>query len=493
MHELTGNQEAVLEVLRQTIYHLGQDTPRSRERGTRALGVKREGQWSAQRDEIIDRLQRSYEREQDKAVLTQAVAPAATRSRSRAAAPPAMPSQSTTKEWYMPPDRTIAVFQAAMDEFLEEHAPKARGAGKAKSATKTRSRGAAGSTPDETMSADKHPADADMNEIKLFFRPARGGKTKTDDRRTRASFEQYDTLDPRWIEVVWEKAKSMLTGKARFISHKAKTDFRFPLADKATIALVADWGGGNTAARLVAEQIKSRRPDHVIHLGDVYYAGTEREIRERFFALWDFWSTPVTAGRSFALNSNHEMYGGGHGYFKHTLKTLKQPASYFAFGNSNWRLIGLDTGYVDHDLNREQIDWLGGQLTGSAKTVLLSHHQPFSAFSREDGGEKLRSRVRPFLDGGKIYGWFWGHEHLCVKYGKHEGIKGRCIGHGCIPYDIPEVPAASRVPVEWMNTRRLPTADNQGMHGFALLTIDGANMQVEYIDRDGVVSNTEDF
>lgn len=244
-----------------------------------------------------------------------------------------------------------------------------------------------------------------------------------------AGFEKYDNLDPGWIRVVWEKAKSLLRGKAKFIKHTNNTDFRFDIVNKpaVTIALVSDWGGGNDAAYAVAAQINARHPDHVIHLGDVYYAGTEVEINKRFLNLWNFWSTPATAGRSFALNSNHEMYGGGHGYFKTTLKALKQPASYFSLGNSHWRFIGLDTGYVDHDLNAEQLEWLDAQLTGSTKTILLSHHQPFSAFADGDPGAKLRARVQPLFD--RIYGWFWGHEHLCVAYGSHLGIKGRCIGH----------------------------------------------------------------
>ena len=63
----------------------------------------------------------------------------------------------------------------------------------------------------------------------------------------------------------------------------------------------------------------------------------------------------------------------------------------------------------------------------------------------------------------------------------------------CIPYNIPDVPRSPAVPVEWMNRREQQTSDNRGMHGFALLTIDGPSMRVEYIDRDGTVSHTEEF
>ena len=472
MNELTGDRKAVLEVLRQTVFHLGRGENAAKQIGMNRLGITSDLQWTAKRDETIDMLQRALEREQGKAN--------ATHNKSFA---PVAPSESAAKDWYMPRDRTIAVFQAAMDEYIDkklESSSLARKTGKGKTSTKrVKGRFSIGASAADTAAVKPN--------IDLFFIEARHPAPPST--AAFAGFEKYDNLDPGWIEVVWEKARSLLRSKAKFIKHEKKTDFRFNIIDKPTvkIALVSDWGGGNDAARAVAAQIKSSQSDHVIHLGDIYYAGTEHEINNRFLNLWDFWSTTATAGRSFSLNSNHEMYGGGHGYFKTTIKALKQPASYFSLANKHWRFIGLDTGYVDHDLNAEQIDWLGGQLTGSQKTILLSHHQPFSAFAIGDPGAKLRARVQPFFD--KIHGWFWGHEHLCVAYGKHLGINGRCIGHGCIPYEVPT--PTNDVPVSWIDERKQP--NGRGMHGFALLTLNGTDMQVEYIDQNGAIAHQESF
>ncbi len=475
MHQLTGNREAVLEVLRQTIFHLGREggNARSKSPSLKKLSVTADARWTNKRDEALDVFQRAYERERDKEILT----------RSSGFALTAAPSESAAKDWYMPRDRTIAVFQAAMDEYIDQKAQDSaagKKSGKGKVSAK-RVRGRFSMAEPGVETSDFEP------DIDLFF--ATSTRRSKHTTMALAGFEKYDNLDPGWVAVVWEKAKSLLRGKAKFITHQKKTDFRFEIIAKptVTIALVSDWGGGNNAARAVGEQIKARQPDHVIHLGDVYYAGTEKEIKNRFLNMWDFWSTPATPGRSFALNSNHEMYGGGHGYFKTTLKVLKQPASYFSLGNQHWRFIGLDTGYVDHDLNAEQLDWLGGQLTGSAKKILLSHHQPFSAFTDGDSGAKLRARVQPFFD--KIYGWFWGHEHLCVAYGKHLGINGRCIGHGCIPYEVPT--ATNEIPVTWIDDRKQP--NGRGMHGFALLTLTGVDMQIKYIDQNGEVARRESF
>src|SRR5207247_823473 len=92
----------------------------------------------------------------------------------------------------------------------------------------------------------------------------------------------------------------------------------------------------------------------LLHLGDVYYSGTPAEIQERFLDEWP----KRTDAISRALNSNHEMYSGGYAYFDMTLPRFTQPSSYFAFCNDHWLLIGLDTGYVDHDLDDEQAAWV---------------------------------------------------------------------------------------------------------------------------------------
>jgi predicted phosphodiesterase len=377
----------------------------------------------------------------------------------------------------MPRDRTVALFQAAMDEYLDQKLPRAKNGGKAST-----------STP-RSKSKTALAVQEGQPDISIFFKkPTTPGSVPPG---TKAPFAQFSNLDPGWASVAIAAFAARLRGKAKFVTHKSLTDFRFELPEQTTVALVSDWGGGNDAARTIAAEIKKHKPNYVIHLGDIYYAGTDHEVKKRFLDLWDFETTSGTLQRTFALNGNHEMYSGGQAYFK-AIKSLKQPASYFALGNKHWRLIGLDTAYVDHDLNKEQLQWLAAQLTGTAKNVLLSHHQPFSAFESTNKGEHLCERLSKHLDNRQIYGWIWGHEHLCVVYEDRLGFKGRCIGHGCIPYNLPDAPQ-SEVKVRWWNTRQQNTFGNRGMQGFALLNINGASMHVEYIDKDGTLAYEEDY
>lgn len=424
--EITTTREATLHVLNETIRVLEKDHPKTRRTAVQKMGLRSSSQWTTQRDQLIGKLQRSQELVQP--------------------GPMIRPLRTATRgipedEIYLPRNRAVALIQSAMDEYMEQKAPKA-------------------------LKLTKASADA---------------ATFTD---------QFEPSDPGWISVALQKLKLLFTGNARFISHKSTSDFRFTLEPQARIALVGDWGTGTPNAQAVAAQIKARNPDHVIHLGDVYYSGTKDEIEKRFLSIWRNLQIPA---QFWALNSNHEMYSGGHGYFEKTLKEFKQPASYFSLENENWRFIGLDSGYVDHNLNKEQVEWLNAQLSDdSAKTFLMTHHQLFSAY--EGQGDRMEEKVAPHLNDGTIFGWFWGHEHACIIYDTHKNIQGRCIGHGGLPYQIPAAqPPNADVPVKFVDRRPRPDKPSRGMQGFALLTVDGPHLHVDYIDQDGTVAFSEDF
>jgi hypothetical protein len=204
------------------------------------------------------------------------------------------------------------------------------------------------------------------------------------------------------------------------------------LADTGRIAVIGDWGTNLYGAPVTAASIRRTGGyEMVMHLGDIYYSGTETETKQRFLDVW-----PTDAGRvSRALNGNHEMYSGGFAYFDHILPTFKQPSSYFAVQNAHWLLIGLDTAHADHALDTQQIDWLNAVVKGigQRKLILFSHHQPFSRLDQQ--GPNLVSALSELLRNQLITAWYWGHEHSCVLYDEHSTFRllGRCIGHGGIP------------------------------------------------------------
>ena len=293
----------------------------------------------------------------------------------------------------------------------------------------------------------------------------------------------FDTADPGWISVAFEKLKALLRGKRRFISHTNLTSFHHNLPPDATVALFADWGTGEPTAQRVMEQIRLAKPTHCIHLGDVYYSGTPREIEKRFLSVIDQFGPPPATCRYFALNSNHEMYSGGYGYFDTTLPRFQQEASYFNLRNENWQLVGVDSGYEDFGLNDPQKEWLAAQLQAQGpRSILLSHHQLFSPYETRAFDRTLSRKVADLLS--KIYAWFWGHEHRCIVFGDHLGIKARCIGHGAIPSSVPYGdPKFPDIPILRVDER--PSTDGTNIHGFALLRFAGKRLDVSYVDEFG--------
>lgn len=303
-----------------------------------------------------------------------------------------------------------------------------------------------------------------------------------DERDDERPARRFHRRDPKWLSVLYHRLRARARGKADFILHERPDDFRFELAERATVALVSDWGTGNVEAAAVARQIASHHPDHVIHLGDVYYSGTPREMERNFLSMWRDYGP--RGARYWALNANHDMYSGGEGYFKHVLPALGQPASYFALRNRHWQLAGLDSAYVNHNFTRPQIEWLGAQFDSPARSILLTHHHLFSPFRKR--GDALEEWLDPYLKDERLFGWIWGHDHHLFEFADYRGMKCRCIGHGSLPY-VPPDRRRRRHPAEVvrMETRPSPSDPRRGMNGFALLRFDGPRLEIEYIDEAG--------
>ena len=287
-----------------------------------------------------------------------------------------------------------------------------------------------------------------------------------------------------------------------------------PLAQDARIVVVGDWGTGEGLAIEVAKRMREaireagQRQVHVVHLGDVYYAGTRMEARTRFLDHW-----PVSTSErhaSWCLNGNHDMYSAGEGLtqviltdgrFAAQRTTRGTVTSEFLLANQHWSLIGVDTswrfrwrdlrggaGY----LSRRQMRWITRhvQTDPARRTVLFSHHQPitYGDTGIEPRGNLLK-RTGALRDAGRITGWFWGHEHKLIAYGAHGGIGyATCMGHGAIL----EAPAQHPHPGEFDARFTDPEGLTWRMPGFAVLDLDGPTMRVRYLDKNGQTWRSDD-
>jgi hypothetical protein len=219
---------------------------------------------------------------------------------------------------------------------------------------------------------------------------------------------------------------------------------------------------------------------------------------------------------TFSLNSNHEMYANGVGYFQDLIPRLgvpgstdqRQLTSFFCLQNEAWRIIALDTGYNSTgipilgmippfrwipgigptcDLEPSLLEWLRTVVDPAGKpraNILLSHHPYFSAF--EQAWPRPASQLATILPKNDVI-WIWGHEHRLAIYERYADgpvhAFGRCIGHGGMPANIaPPRSAGSRV--EWYDGRVYQSVHGTrvGFNGHVNLTIDGHLAHFDYRD-----------
>lgn len=280
------------------------------------------------------------------------------------------------------------------------------------------------------------------------------------------------------------------------------------IGNSVRVALLSDWGTGLYGAPVCANSIAQDASGFglVMHLGDVYYSGDEKEIEKRLLSEWP--SVPNAVNR--ALNGNHEMYTGGKAYFEIALPSFQQKASYFALQNDHWLLVALDSAYEDHDLAAPQIDWLNGLLkqAENRKTILFCHHQPYSLFEKQ--GPRLAAKLAPILLQKRVFAWYWGHEHRCALYEPHSawGFRGRCIGHSGFPEfresflgPTPpksvwkQFPSKNLVPgalvLDGPNPHIKGHENEYGPHGYVVLEFSDQNMEELICDADGTVLRRE--
>ncbi len=271
------------------------------------------------------------------------------------------------------------------------------------------------------------------------------------------------------------------------------------LPANATIGLIADWATGQAEALEVLRQVKRHNLQVVIHLGDIYYAGTASEVDNYFYRPWQDILRPEASNMtSLFLPGNHDFYAGGQPFYD-LLDKVHQPASYFCLRNTDWQLIGLDTALNDRlsgpptTLEPSEVEWLHDKIenSGSRRTVLLSHHQLFS--TNEEFGDDKKS-YNPLLHGqlagilSKVDLWLWGHEHDLVIFGEYMGLKrGRCIGGSAFPvgkYETPETQKNPEVPFNKQVVLGKGAAFYQ--HCYAVMKLNGRAATVDYYeDADG--------
>lgn len=319
--------------------------------------------------------------------------------------------------------------------------------------------------------------------------------------------DDFTTTDPEWVT---ETAKAFVARLWRGTHEFVETESppAATLGDRARVILIGDWATGGAAARAVARIARAEIESagdfdvHVVHLGDIYYTGDEEEVRDRFLEPWPIERGEEDRYSSWALIGNHEMYSGGHGYYRTLLADPRfagqrtedgEPISYFSLSNPHWQILGIDTAsddslglFTGHAgfLRDPQYKWIAESVrSGSEKgqrTMLLSHHGYLTV--EEAGGKaelakgNLSEKLAPAFEDGVIDAWFWGHDHVCKTFAERPEVRySACVGHGAIPKAMGDQVAE---PGEW----EFVTGGSQWRWcGLVVLDFDHQHVDVRYV------------
>ncbi len=339
------------------------------------------------------------------------------------------------------------------------------------------------------------------------------------------SFEKYADFDQGWVIAFLNLVETLLRvlwyNSGQFPTATPVIPIKGATAGKLSIGVLGDWGTGNNISQAVISKLAGLKPDYILHVGDTYYSGTPLasdpngnyyyHAGEEQANLLKQWPSAY-AGRSFTINSNHEMYSGANGLFITALKantnppgngspfSLQKGAGCFALTYADWTLIGLDSAYYGTAKDAfmsgsigpsdgTQSNFIRSLKLNPKKTIIFTHHNGFNYDC--SGSTALWGQIRSAL-GADPFAWYWGHVHNGIVYKSPITIPNtkpfpgfttnaycRCLGHAAIPYG--PASALNGKPLDWRATNPLPGKPKQLANGFAILSFEITNNQVSMI------------
>ena len=262
------------------------------------------------------------------------------------------------------------------------------------------------------------------------------------------------------------------------------------------LVILGDSGMDSPAQRQLAQMMTARRPDLMLHTGDlVYPSGTVEAYMERFFAPYAPLLERIPV---FPCPGNHDYYCEQANFYValHALPSAGVPEEgqgrYYSFDWENAHIVVLDSNTpLEEAVNGtgEMLRWLDGDLAASRQfwKIAMFHHPPYAGGPNQDDplNHLARRHIVPILEKHGVQLVLNGHEHNYQRSHPLRGGEVVAAGEGIVYLTTGGGGADLYEP-----RARAEAAFQQGSYHFLEADLRSTELGVRAVRIDGAVIDT---
>ncbi len=283
-----------------------------------------------------------------------------------------------------------------------------------------------------------------------------------------------------------------LTGLAPNTSYRYQvagetSTFRTPGSGRSRIIVFGDSGAETVEQRQLATRMTARKPDLILHTGDlVYPEGDADGYLRKYFSLYEelFATAPA-----FPCAGNHDYYHAGGRMFvelnrvPHETVPIQDRGRYYSFDweNAHIEVLDSNTPLEDAAAGRgEMLAWLDRDLAATRAywRIVMFHHPPYAGGPNQDDplSELVRRHIVPILERHQVDLVLSGHEHNYQRSHPVAGIVYLTSGGGGAMIYPPKPRAEAAV--------------QHGCHHYLEVELTPTSLRIDAISVDGKLLDT---
>lgn len=220
-----------------------------------------------------------------------------------------------------------------------------------------------------------------------------------------------------------------------------------------TFLVFGDSGVGSSEQKQIAQLLKKKRADLILHTGDLaYQRGSYEEIQKNVLEIYQ----DIFANSAFYPSLGNHDYGTDKG--QPFVDTFKLPGNerYYYFEYKDTLFIALDTNDPLNQNPNQMLTWLEKTLAESdSDWVIVYFHHPAYSTGLHGSDGRVQEKVVPLLEKYNVDFVFSGHDH---NYQRTCPIKNNSCQSSGVTYIVTGGGGAPLYPVgkeQWFTAKQI--------------------------------------